>query len=44
MVIAAPPGLETRLLAAGFAAVDGYDQDGPPLSAASRRLLAVAQR
>ena len=29
---------------AGFAAVDGYDQDGAPLSPASRRLLVVAQR
>jgi SAM-dependent methyltransferase len=36
--------LRDWLLAAGFAAVDGYDQDGAPLSAASRRLLVIAQR
>ena len=36
--------LRDWLLAAGFAAVDGYGQDGAPLSAASRRLLVVAQR
>jgi SAM-dependent methyltransferase len=36
--------LRDWLLAAGFAAVAGYDHDGAPLSAASRRLLVVAQR
>jgi SAM-dependent methyltransferase len=36
--------LRDWLLQAGFAAVDGYDQDGVALSPASRRLLAVAQR
>jgi hypothetical protein len=32
------------LLEAGFAAVDGYGQDGAPLSPGSRRLLVVAHR
>ena len=36
--------LRDWLVQAGFAAVDGYDHDGAPLSAASRRLLVVAQR
>jgi SAM-dependent methyltransferase len=36
--------LRDWLLGAGFTAVDGYDRDGAPLSAASRRLLVVAQR
>jgi SAM-dependent methyltransferase len=36
--------LRDWLLAAGFAAVDGFDQDGASLSAASHRLLVVAQR
>ena len=36
--------LRDGLLGAGFTTVDGYDQDGAPLSAASRRLLVVAQR
>jgi hypothetical protein len=36
--------LRDWLVQAGFAAVDGYDRDGTPLSAASRRLLVVAQR
>jgi hypothetical protein len=36
--------LRDWLLEAGFAAVDGYGQDGAPLSPASRRLLVVAQR
>jgi SAM-dependent methyltransferase len=36
--------LRDWLLQAGFATVDGYDQDGVALSPASRRLLAVAQR
>jgi SAM-dependent methyltransferase len=36
--------LRDWLLAAGFTTVDGYDQDGVPLSAASHRLLVIAQR
>lgn len=32
------------LLAAGFAAVDGYGEDGAPLAAASRRMVMVASR
>jgi SAM-dependent methyltransferase len=36
--------LRDWLLQAGFTAVDGYDQDGAPLSPTSRRLLAVARR
>jgi SAM-dependent methyltransferase len=36
--------LRDWLLEAGFATVDGYGQDGAPLSPASRRLLLVARR
>jgi hypothetical protein len=36
--------LRDWLLQAGFAAVDGYGEDGAPLSAASRRRLTVAHR
>jgi endonuclease YncB( thermonuclease family) len=36
--------LRDWLVQAGFAAVAGHDQDGVQLSAASRRLLVVAQR
>lgn len=36
--------LRDRLLEAGFATVDGYGQDGVPLSPSSRRLLVAARR
>ncbi len=36
--------LRDWLLQAGFAAVDGFGEDGAPLSPASRRLVAVAHR
>lgn len=36
--------LRDWLLQAGFVAVDGYGEDGAPLSPASRRLVAVAHR
>jgi hypothetical protein len=36
--------LRDWLLQAGFAAVDGYGEDGAPLSPASRRLVAAAHR
>jgi hypothetical protein len=35
--------LRDWLLAAGFLQVDGYGEDGEPLSAASRRMVAVAR-
>ncbi|MGE5135633.1 MAG: SAM-dependent methyltransferase [Gemmatimonadota bacterium] len=38
------PELRDWLLAAGFATVDGYGEDGQPLTAASRRMITVACR
>ena len=38
------PELRDWLLAAGFSRVDGYGPDGEPLTADSRRMLAVATR
>jgi len=36
------PELRDWLLAAGFAAIDGFDEDGAPLTLESRRMLVVA--
>jgi SAM-dependent methyltransferase len=46
MSVRAPtlPELRAMLLAAGFTAVDGYDEHGEPCTAAANRLVAVARR